>query len=137
MPTLLELPYGTGRPKNCPSCKSGNIHRTQKIEDLRGLWQGARQMLRGNKKNNKDRILTICEQEVTEQRIAVQRLEYIPSKTRKEKVMKVGFAVQTNEGVESKVYDHFGSAPAFIIVDTAGGEVLTVNNRDLHHAMVV
>ena len=48
--------------------------------------------------------------------------------------MKVGFAVQTNEGVESKVYDHFGSAPAFIIVDTAGGEVLTVNNRDLHHA---
>jgi len=22
-----ELPYGTGRPENCPSCKSGNIHR--------------------------------------------------------------------------------------------------------------
>ena len=52
---------------------------------------------------------------------------------RKEKVMKVGFAVQTNEGIESKVYDHFGSAPAFIIVDTEGKEVLTVNNKDLHH----
>ncbi len=47
--------------------------------------------------------------------------------------MKVGFAVQTNQGIESEVYDHFGSAPAFIIVDTEGKEVLTVNNRDLHH----
>ena len=47
--------------------------------------------------------------------------------------MKVGFAVQGNEGVESKVYNHFGSAPAFIIVDTEGKEVVTVNNRDLHH----
>jgi len=48
--------------------------------------------------------------------------------------MKVGFAVQTNEGMESKVYDHFGSSPAFIIVDTEGRDVLTVNNQDLHHA---
>jgi len=24
-----ELPYGTGRPENCPSCKSGNIHRAE------------------------------------------------------------------------------------------------------------
>jgi predicted Fe-Mo cluster-binding NifX family protein len=47
--------------------------------------------------------------------------------------MKVGFAVQGNDGVESRVYDHFGSAPAFIIVDTEGNDVLTVNNKDLHH----
>jgi predicted Fe-Mo cluster-binding NifX family protein len=47
--------------------------------------------------------------------------------------MKVGFAVQGNDGVESRVYDHFGSAPAFIIVDTEGKGVLTVNNQDLHH----
>ena len=52
---------------------------------------------------------------------------------RKEIAMKVGFAVQGNEGVESRVYDHFGSAPAFIIVDTEGKDVLTVNNKDLHH----
>ena len=52
---------------------------------------------------------------------------------RKENVMKVGFAVQGNEGIESRVYDHFGSAPAFIIVDTEGKDVLTVNNKDLHH----
>lgn len=48
--------------------------------------------------------------------------------------MKVGFSVQSNEGIESKVYDHFGSAPAFIIVDTEKKEAVTVNNRDLHHA---
>jgi predicted DNA-binding protein (UPF0251 family) len=24
-----ELPYGTGRPEGCPSCKSGNIHRAE------------------------------------------------------------------------------------------------------------
>jgi len=47
--------------------------------------------------------------------------------------MKVGFAVQTNLGIESKVYEHFGSAPAFIIVDTEGKGVLTVNNQDLNH----
>ncbi len=47
--------------------------------------------------------------------------------------MKVGFAVETSEGVESKVYGHFGSAPAFIIVDTEEKDVLTVNNRDLQH----
>jgi predicted DNA-binding protein (UPF0251 family) len=32
-----ELPYGTGRPENCPSCKSGNIHRT-KEERGYGKW---------------------------------------------------------------------------------------------------
>jgi len=47
--------------------------------------------------------------------------------------VKVGFAVQGNEGVESQVYDHFGSAPTFLIVDTEGKDVLTVDNRDLHH----
>jgi len=47
--------------------------------------------------------------------------------------MKVGFAVETSEGVESKVYGHFGSAPAFIIVDTEKKDVMTVNNRDLQH----
>ncbi len=47
--------------------------------------------------------------------------------------MKVGFAVQVNEGMESRVYDHFGSAPTFIIVDTEVKEVMTVNNKNLQH----
>jgi len=33
-----DLPYGTGRPGNCPSCKSGNIHRA---EEDRGYAKGA------------------------------------------------------------------------------------------------
>jgi predicted Fe-Mo cluster-binding NifX family protein len=48
--------------------------------------------------------------------------------------MKVGFAVQTDEGIQSKVYNHFGSAPVFIIVDIEGKEVVTISNKNLHHA---
>ena len=47
--------------------------------------------------------------------------------------MKVGFAVESDQGVESRVYNHFGSAPAFIIFDTERKEMVAVNNRDLHH----
>jgi len=47
--------------------------------------------------------------------------------------MKVGFAVEKDEGFESQVYGHFGSAPAFVIVDTEGKDVLTVSNQDLRH----
>jgi predicted DNA-binding protein (UPF0251 family) len=36
-----ELPYGTGRPGNCPSCKSGNIHRAQEDRGYaRGFGKG-------------------------------------------------------------------------------------------------
>jgi predicted Fe-Mo cluster-binding NifX family protein len=47
--------------------------------------------------------------------------------------MKVGFAVHSDQGIESMVYDHFGSAPAFIIVDAVTKVPLTVNNKDLNH----
>jgi predicted Fe-Mo cluster-binding NifX family protein len=47
--------------------------------------------------------------------------------------MKVGFAVQFNEGLGSLVYDHFGSAPAFIIVDTDLKQVSAVDNTNAHH----
>ncbi len=47
--------------------------------------------------------------------------------------MKVCFAVERDEGVESLVYGHFGSAPAFIVVDTDIDKTVTVNNRDLNH----
>ena len=49
--------------------------------------------------------------------------------------MKIGFAVQVNNGLESIVYDHFGSAPAFIIVDTERNEVNAINNSNMHHAL--
>ncbi len=47
--------------------------------------------------------------------------------------MKVGFAVQIDQGLESTVYGHFGSAPAFIIVDTDSNQVAKVDNANAQH----
>jgi predicted Fe-Mo cluster-binding NifX family protein len=47
--------------------------------------------------------------------------------------MKVGFPVEHDEGMDSKVYGHFGSAPAFVVVDTEKNEVRTIQNQDLNH----
>lgn len=48
--------------------------------------------------------------------------------------MKICFPVEKNEGLASRVYGHFGSAPTFLVVDAAKSEVSEVVNRDLHHA---
>jgi len=48
--------------------------------------------------------------------------------------MKICFAVERDEGMSSAVYGHFGSAPAFVMVDTDSGSVSTVGNRDMIHA---
>ncbi len=47
--------------------------------------------------------------------------------------MKVCFPVQHVEGMESRVFNHFGSAPFFIVVDTSTNSVSTITNRDRHH----
>jgi predicted Fe-Mo cluster-binding NifX family protein len=47
--------------------------------------------------------------------------------------MKVCFPVEKDEGIESQVYGHFGSAPVFIVVDMEEKGVQRVDNRDLHH----
>ncbi|HBR22819.1 MAG TPA: diguanylate cyclase [Nitrospiraceae bacterium] len=48
--------------------------------------------------------------------------------------MKLCFPVQRNEGMKSDVLGHFGSAPAFIVVDTETNDVITITNDDQHHA---
>lgn len=48
--------------------------------------------------------------------------------------MKLCFPVESNEGMESPVYSHFGSAPLFVVVDTETRQVSEIANRDLHHA---
>ena len=48
--------------------------------------------------------------------------------------MKICFPVAEVKGIESEVYGHFGSAAAFIVVDTATNNVTTINNKDQHHA---
>ena len=47
--------------------------------------------------------------------------------------MIVCFAVRKDEGLQSVVYDHFGSAAAFVIVDTEKNSVTTVRNKATHH----
>ena len=48
--------------------------------------------------------------------------------------MKICFPTETLQGLESQVYEHFGSAPGFVIVDTESKSVEEINNSDLHHA---
>lgn len=48
--------------------------------------------------------------------------------------MKMCFAVLKDEGIESTVYDHFGSAPAFIVISTDGDDISSVANNDVGHA---
>ncbi|MDA8326790.1 MAG: NifB/NifX family molybdenum-iron cluster-binding protein [Nitrospiraceae bacterium] len=48
--------------------------------------------------------------------------------------MKLCFPVATDEGLDSMVYEHFGSAPAFLVVDAETKEKKTITNNELHHA---
>ncbi|NJD55045.1 MAG: diguanylate cyclase [Nitrospirae bacterium] len=48
--------------------------------------------------------------------------------------MKFCFPIQNDRALDSEVYGHFGSAPAFMIVDTAAEAVETIGNADQHHA---
>jgi predicted Fe-Mo cluster-binding NifX family protein len=47
--------------------------------------------------------------------------------------MKVAFPSQDDEGVESQVHGHFGSAWHFIVVDTATGVCERVANQNREH----
>jgi len=47
--------------------------------------------------------------------------------------MKVCFPVMENEGLESRVFGHFGSAPQFVVVDTVTNEMTAINNSDQVH----
>jgi predicted Fe-Mo cluster-binding NifX family protein len=49
-------------------------------------------------------------------------------------LMKLCFPVLENNDMDSQVYNHFGSAPLFVIVDTASDSVSPLVNNDLHHA---
>jgi predicted Fe-Mo cluster-binding NifX family protein len=41
--------------------------------------------------------------------------------------------IRTDEGLDSRVFAHFGSAPAFLLVDSETGECRTIGNRNQHH----
>ena len=48
--------------------------------------------------------------------------------------MKIAFPVQENNGMNSVVYSHFGTAGFFIIVDSESDEMKVAGNSDLNHA---
>jgi predicted Fe-Mo cluster-binding NifX family protein len=48
--------------------------------------------------------------------------------------MKLCFPVERNDGMESPVYGHFGSAPLFVVVDTDTRQVQEISNGDLQHS---
>jgi predicted Fe-Mo cluster-binding NifX family protein len=47
--------------------------------------------------------------------------------------MRIAFPAQIDAGVDSIVFNHFGSAPLFLIVDRATHGVTAVSNRDQQH----
>ncbi len=47
--------------------------------------------------------------------------------------MKICFPVESNDGINSKVFAHFGSAPYFMIVDTNSLEWKAITNTNQHH----
>lgn len=47
--------------------------------------------------------------------------------------MKICFPVETDMGMESDIFGHFGSAPFFVVVNTEDNTTTTINNQDLGH----
>jgi ArsR family transcriptional regulator len=47
--------------------------------------------------------------------------------------MQVAFPVETDQGMRSPVYNHFGSAPIFIIIDSETYAAKLIQNADLNH----
>ncbi len=47
--------------------------------------------------------------------------------------MKVCFPVADNQGLASQVFNHFGSAPEFVLVDIATSELTSIKNTDQIH----
>ena len=47
--------------------------------------------------------------------------------------MKIAFPTQDNNGMESPVYGHFGTAPFFIVVDDETGNIEAISNMDMDH----
>jgi predicted Fe-Mo cluster-binding NifX family protein len=44
--------------------------------------------------------------------------------------MKVCFPIENNQGLSSQVFNHFGSAPEFVIVNVATSEFQSISNID-------
>jgi predicted Fe-Mo cluster-binding NifX family protein len=48
--------------------------------------------------------------------------------------MKIAFPIETDKGMDSELYGHFGSAPIFAVVDADSGSFEAVDNGRHEHA---
>lgn len=48
--------------------------------------------------------------------------------------MQICFPVNKNDGLNSRIFGHFGSAPQFVVFDTQTREIKEMLNRDRDHA---
>ena len=48
--------------------------------------------------------------------------------------MKICFPIENDAGLDSKVSDHFGSAPLFLLADTDSLETIIISNSNQHHS---
>ncbi len=56
------------------------------------------------------------------------------NKFERRKIMRICIPIEENKGLDSIVFNHFGSAPFFLICELEGEEVKVIKNEDLHHA---
>jgi predicted Fe-Mo cluster-binding NifX family protein len=47
--------------------------------------------------------------------------------------MRIAFPVTEDQGLNSPVYGHFGSAPQFVVLDSGSGGFEAIRNTDAHH----
>lgn len=47
--------------------------------------------------------------------------------------MKICFPVEVNNGAESEIFGHFGSAPGFVTFDTESGSYGYIDNKNAKH----
>lgn len=47
--------------------------------------------------------------------------------------MKIAIPIEDARGLESPVYGHFGSAPAFLVVDSESGAASVIDNQQMGH----
>lgn len=48
--------------------------------------------------------------------------------------MKICIPVKENNGLNSTAYNHFGSAPFFLIYNIENDEIKVIENKNLHHS---
>jgi len=48
--------------------------------------------------------------------------------------MRICFPIEKDNGLDSTVSDHFGSAPLFLVADIKSGETTVIDNSNQHHA---